>query len=133
MAVAATAAMVVLGGDAVRWRWQWWWWLLRRDDKDGGGATAGGMVGDGVTGWRSGGDRVIIGTGFDKSSEVGFVITYWLKLYKLRPLQDPTTATIMTITIINGDGMPGVRNISRNNIPRMKFNKWEKLEEEFMR
>ncbi|GKA35223.1 hypothetical protein Tco_0721714 [Tanacetum coccineum] len=39
VAVAATAAMVVLDGDAVRWRSRWWWWLLRRDgwrgDEDG--------------------------------------------------------------------------------------------------
>ncbi|GKG02004.1 hypothetical protein Tco_0306709, partial [Tanacetum coccineum] len=40
VAFAATAAMVVLDGDAVRWRSRWWWWLLRRD----GGCVGGLMV-----------------------------------------------------------------------------------------
>ncbi|GJR32855.1 hypothetical protein Tco_1109087 [Tanacetum coccineum] len=94
VAVAATAAMVVLGGDAARWRSRWWWWLLRRDDKDGGGAAAGGMAGgemagDGVTGWRSGGDRFKYEKGFSLSTH--FVpIPNSQKLSHMQGKRDPT-------------------------------------------
>ncbi|GJY64475.1 hypothetical protein Tco_0465935 [Tanacetum coccineum] len=46
--------------------------------------------------------------------------TYWLKLYKLGPLQDPTTATITTITIKNGDGMQRVRTLRETISPEIK-------------
>ncbi|GJY62825.1 hypothetical protein Tco_0464285 [Tanacetum coccineum] len=36
-------------------------------------------------------------------------------------------------TITNGNGMPRMRTISRNNIPRIKFNKWEEFAKELMR
>ncbi|GJR69063.1 hypothetical protein Tco_0015128 [Tanacetum coccineum] len=43
----------------------------------------------------------------------------------------PNNSNITMKTITNGDGM-GREDISRNNIPRIKFNKWEELARELM-
>ncbi|GKC06490.1 hypothetical protein Tco_0998100 [Tanacetum coccineum] len=50
-----------------------------------------------------------------------------------RYLKDPTTATITTITMTNGDGIAKGEDPPRNNIPRIKFNKRGELTEELMR
>ncbi|GJW97669.1 hypothetical protein Tco_0179477 [Tanacetum coccineum] len=55
-----------------------------------------------------------------------------LSLRTSGPLQDPTTTTITTIIITNGDGIWRVRTFQENNIPRIKVNNWEELAGELM-
>ncbi|GJY66619.1 hypothetical protein Tco_0468857 [Tanacetum coccineum] len=55
-----------------------------------------------------------------------------LSLRTSGPLQDPTTATITTIIITNGDGIWRVKTFQENNIPRIKVNNWEELAGELM-
>ncbi|GJV10409.1 hypothetical protein Tco_1351950 [Tanacetum coccineum] len=52
----------------------------------------------------------------------GSCITYWIRLYQLGPLRDPTTTTITTITITNGDGMQRFEGHFEETIFQIKFN-----------
>ncbi|GJR48320.1 hypothetical protein Tco_1316423 [Tanacetum coccineum] len=84
-------------------------------------------AGDGE--WRvatSGGLHYLL----DKVVQVGMYRD--LSLRTRRPLQDPTTATLTTITITNGDRMPRVGTF-RETLSQSKVNNGKELAEELMR
>ncbi|GKB55071.1 hypothetical protein Tco_0905824, partial [Tanacetum coccineum] len=127
-----------------RWRRQRWW--VGRGNGSGGGVVMMEMEDDdGGEGEVVEGVIVVMMEMEDDDGGEGEVVEVIItaaeprtRMYRdlsLRtsgPLQDPTTATITTIIITNGDGIWRVRTFQENNIPRIKVNNWEELAGELM-
>ncbi|GJX61919.1 hypothetical protein Tco_0294819 [Tanacetum coccineum] len=72
----------------------------------------------------------IVGITTPKGWELHYLLD---KVVSVGTAPGPNNSDHNVNTITNGDGMPRMRTFRENNIPRIKFNKWEELAEELMR